>query len=102
MHNKTQEKKPMKSKKLKSKHETIGLTPQHTELTTQEAAELLNVSHPYLVTLLEENKIPHRKVGTEQRILAKDVLEYKTKIDKTRHKVLKKLSEQAQTLDMGY
>lgn len=71
------------------------------ELSTQEAAELLNVSRPYLVTLLEEGKIPFRKVGTKRRILAKDVIQYKTQIDDARLKTLADLVEETQKLS-GY
>jgi excisionase family DNA binding protein len=80
----------------------ISLIPIHTELTTQEAADLLNVSRPYLINLLKDEKIPFRKVGTKRRILAKDVLRYKASIDKKRLKTLEKLTKQAQELDMGY
>lgn len=80
----------------------ISLIPIHAELTTQEAANLLNVSRPYLITLLEEGKIPYRKVGTKRRILAKDVIRYKVAINKKRYKALEKLAAIGQELNIGY
>jgi len=80
----------------------IAIIPENAELTTVEGAELLNVSRPFLIKLLDEGAIPHRKVGAHRRIRMEDVMNYKAKIDAEREAVLDQLVADAQEHDMGY
>jgi len=81
---------------------SVAILPTATEVTTQQGAELLNVSRPFLIKLLEEGKIPFRKVGSHRRIRVDDLVRYKHEIDERREKTLAELAEQAQELGMGY
>lgn len=80
----------------------VSIVPTHHLLTTQDAANLLNVSRPYLIQLLKSGKIKFHKVGTHRRIRFQDLIEYKLKRDQESDKSLDELTKEAQELDMGY
>ncbi len=71
----------------------IILIPETENLTTQAAANLLGVSRPYLIQLLNDKKIRYHRVGTHRRIYLKEVYQYMTERDRARHDALDKLSD---------
>ncbi len=80
----------------------VTIIPENAELTTAEAAEVLNVSRPFLIGLLEQGQIKFRKVGSHRRIRMEDVMDYKEKVDTERDGILAELVADAEDQDMGY
>ena len=80
----------------------ISIIPSSAEITTQQAAEMLNMSRPHVVKLLEDGELPFHKVGTHRRIKLKDLEKYRARMEKEREEALTELARQAQELDMGY
>lgn len=82
--------------------EAIVLIPQDAELTTQQAADFLNVSRPFFVKMLEEGKLAFHKVGSHRRVYFKDLVIFKDQSMGERREALDELAKQAQELNMGY
>lgn len=80
----------------------VTLVPVQAEVTTQQAADLLNVSHPYLIKLLEEGKVPHHKVGSHRRVPLRSLLAFKQQDDTERKAIADMLTADAQVLGLGY
>jgi excisionase family DNA binding protein len=80
----------------------VSVIPLHHLLTTNEAAELVNVSRPYLVRLLKEKKIPYEMVGTHRRVRLGDVLTFRQQREEQRHDALQNLVRQSEKLGLPY
>lgn len=81
-----------------SKGDAVTLVPVGQMLTTQQAADILNISRPFLIGLLDKNGIPYVKVGRHRRIQANDLFEYKAKRDDERHGALTNLFDDSAEL----
>ena len=80
----------------------VAIVPLHAEMTTQQAADILNVSRPYLITLLEKGELRYTKVGTHRRIQFKDLMAYKDKIKEQSSNAMDELVKIAQENNLGY
>jgi len=80
----------------------VTVIPVHANLTTQEAADFMNVSRPFLIGLLEAGKIPFAKVGSHRRIRFEDLMKFKTSTEARRREIMEELAQQAQEEGMGY
>jgi len=84
------------------KGNAVTLMPIHAQLTTQQAAEILGVSRPFLVKELQGGNLPFHMVGTHRRIFFKDLMSYKDASLRMHNDAMNELTRQAQELNMGY
>lgn len=80
----------------------VKVVPIHAELTTQEAADLINVSRPHLIKLLEAGELPFHKTGKHRRVRFADLMQFKAHRDRASKRAMVELARQAQELGMGY
>jgi excisionase family DNA binding protein len=81
---------------------SVNITPIHADLTTQEAADLLSMSRPTFIKLLDEDTLPHTRNGNRRKVAFVDVMAYKQLLDEKRLSALDELSSLDQELGLGY
>lgn len=81
---------------------SVKLLPIHAELTTQDAADLLNVSRPTLIKLLDDKEIIYHRTGNRRKVRFTDLRKYQSKLEVQRLQALEQLSELDQELGLGY
>jgi excisionase family DNA binding protein len=85
-----------------AKGNAVTLVPSNATLTTQQAADILNVSRPFLIGLLDAEKLPYQRLGSHRRILLADLMAFKSKVDTARDDAMRQITEEAQELSLGY
>ncbi len=78
----------------------VSFIPLDCELTTKQAADLLNVSRPHFVSLLERRELPYRMVGAHRRVKAADVLAYREKYGQKHHEAVEEMARLSQELNL--
>ncbi|MFL7020110.1 excisionase family DNA-binding protein [Vibrio cyclitrophicus] len=81
---------------------SVSITPILTELTTQEGADMLNMSRPTFIKLLDSGDIPFSRTGNRRKVAYADLMEYKHRLEENRLTALAELSALDQEMDMGY
>jgi len=81
----------------------VNITPIHAELTTQEGADILNISRPTFIKLLDSGVVPHSRTGNRRKVAYTDIMKYKEKLEEQRLQSLNELSALDQDIQgMGY
>ncbi|MGO2147929.1 excisionase family DNA-binding protein [Halomonas sp.] len=80
----------------------VKLIPVHAEMTTQEAADVMNMSRPSFIKLLDEQRVPFHRVGNRRKVKYSDVMAYKQQLDQKRLESLAELARLDQSMGLGY
>ena len=85
-----------------SKGKAVTVVPAERELSTLEAANLLNVSRPFLIKQMEANELPYRLVGSHRRVTAEDLMAYRQRMHAGQADALKRMADDAAEMGLDY